>query len=254
MSEKNEFDSHGILNGAAFDPNLIGPTLPPISPFTFPTGPTGITGVTGPTGEIGETGPTGPSGGPPGPTGPTGPSGGLPGPTGPTGATGAIGITGETGVTGPTGPTGETGATGPAPNINFRAQINVNQIINPNTVFPISYGDVVFNNGGGYSAGISQFIAPISGTYLFTVSIAFSPFGELPVQVGIQLRRNMVQIASNLKDFVLLPGGLINMSIGVTTIIDLVAGQAVGVHFLSSQTTTVFSEPAASFFSGTILS
>ncbi|EOO04813.1 hypothetical protein P4U03_20490 [Bacillus mycoides] len=24
MSEKNEFESHEILNGAAFDPNLIG--------------------------------------------------------------------------------------------------------------------------------------------------------------------------------------------------------------------------------------
>ena len=61
-----------ILHGPALEPNLIGPTLPPIPPFTFPNGPTGITGPTG----IGITGPTGV-------TGPTGI-----GITGPTGATG----------------------------------------------------------------------------------------------------------------------------------------------------------------------
>ncbi|MFJ7556876.1 exosporium leader peptide-containing protein [Bacillus thuringiensis] len=26
------------MSGAAFDPNLLGPTLPPIPPFTLPTG------------------------------------------------------------------------------------------------------------------------------------------------------------------------------------------------------------------------
>ncbi|HDR7621968.1 exosporium leader peptide-containing protein [Bacillus mycoides] len=66
-----------ILHGPALEPNLIGPTLPPIPPFTFPTGPTGI-GITGPTGVTGITGI---------------------GITGPTGATG-IGITGPTGATG----------------------------------------------------------------------------------------------------------------------------------------------------------
>ncbi|PFX62293.1 hypothetical protein COL35_29720 [Bacillus toyonensis] len=32
------------LSASALDPNLIGPTLPPIPPFTFLTGPTGSTG------------------------------------------------------------------------------------------------------------------------------------------------------------------------------------------------------------------
>ncbi|WHY30912.1 exosporium leader peptide-containing protein [Bacillus wiedmannii] len=97
MNEKNEF-----LSGAAFNPNLLGPTLPPIPPFTLPTGPTGSTGPTGPTGPtgIGSTGPTGA-------TGPTGETGiGITGPTGPTGATGLTGATGATGITGPTGPIG----------------------------------------------------------------------------------------------------------------------------------------------------
>ncbi|WP_276570647.1 MULTISPECIES: exosporium leader peptide-containing protein [Bacillus cereus group] len=35
-----------FLRGAAFDSNLLGPTLSPIPPFTLPTGPTGPTGVT----------------------------------------------------------------------------------------------------------------------------------------------------------------------------------------------------------------
>lgn len=88
MNKKNEF-----LSGAAFDPNLLGPTLPPIPAFTLPTGPTGPTGSTGVTGPTGATGPTGI---------------GVTGPTGPTGSTGL------TGATGPTGPTGPTGLTGPS--------------------------------------------------------------------------------------------------------------------------------------------
>ncbi|WP_316250368.1 exosporium leader peptide-containing protein [Bacillus wiedmannii] len=77
MNKENEF-----LIGAAFDPNLLGPTLPPIPPFTLPTGPTGSTGPTG-----------------------------ITGPTGFTGSTGETGLTGPTGIgsTGPTGPTGPTG-------------------------------------------------------------------------------------------------------------------------------------------------
>ncbi|PGK42363.1 YncE family protein [Bacillus thuringiensis] len=47
MSEENEFESHEILYGLAFDPNLIGSKLPSIPPFTFPTGSTGSTGPTG---------------------------------------------------------------------------------------------------------------------------------------------------------------------------------------------------------------
>ncbi|WP_144616256.1 exosporium leader peptide-containing protein [Bacillus cereus] len=105
MNEENEF-----LSGAAFDPNLLGPTLPPIPALTLPagpTGPTGSTGVTGPTGATGITGPTGI-----GISGPTGPTGGT-GITGPTGETGATGPTGPTGIgiTGPTGPTGTVGST-----------------------------------------------------------------------------------------------------------------------------------------------
>ncbi|HDR8089044.1 exosporium leader peptide-containing protein [Bacillus cereus] len=77
MNEENEF-----LSGAAFNPNLLGPTLPPIPPFTLPTGATGPTGPTGITGLTGPTGPTGPTG----ETGLTGPTGiGSTGPTGPTG-------------------------------------------------------------------------------------------------------------------------------------------------------------------------
>ncbi|MGE6501835.1 exosporium leader peptide-containing protein [Bacillus wiedmannii] len=114
-----------VLQANALDPNLIGPTLPSIPPFTLPTGSTGATGptgstgstgITGPTGSTGSTGITGPTGstgstGITGPTGSTGPTGAT-GPTGPTGSTGSTGITGPTGSTGPTGATGSTGSTG----------------------------------------------------------------------------------------------------------------------------------------------
>ncbi len=47
MSEKNEFKSHEIVHEWVFNLNLIGPTILPISPFTFPTESTGATGPTG---------------------------------------------------------------------------------------------------------------------------------------------------------------------------------------------------------------
>ncbi|MED2934073.1 exosporium leader peptide-containing protein [Bacillus wiedmannii] len=40
MSKENQFDSSESLHGAALDPSLIGPTFPPVPPFTFPPGPT----------------------------------------------------------------------------------------------------------------------------------------------------------------------------------------------------------------------
>nr|WP_303660274.1 exosporium leader peptide-containing protein [Bacillus cereus] len=55
--------SHVFLSAAALDPQFVGPTLPPIPPFTLPTGPTGITGPTGETGPTGITGPTNTSSG-----------------------------------------------------------------------------------------------------------------------------------------------------------------------------------------------
>ncbi|MEK4710763.1 exosporium leader peptide-containing protein [Bacillus sp. FSL R10-2780] len=76
MSKENQVNSHEILQGAALDPNSIGPTLLPTPSFTIPTEPTGNTGPTGSTGPTGNTGPTGD-------TEATG-STGLTGPTGPT--------------------------------------------------------------------------------------------------------------------------------------------------------------------------
>ncbi|HHT7187467.1 TPA: BclA C-terminal domain-containing protein [Bacillus cereus] len=117
MSNNNHSDglnSDESLSAGAFDPNLVGPTLPPVPPFTLPIGPTGPTGPTG-GGGIGPTGPTGPTGGGTGITGPTGDTGaaGPTGDTGVTGATGPTGPTGDTGLDGPTGPTGDTGLGGP---------------------------------------------------------------------------------------------------------------------------------------------
>lgn len=51
MLDENEEYSNGLaqadfISAAAFDPSLVGPTLPPTPPFTLPTGPTGVTGAT----------------------------------------------------------------------------------------------------------------------------------------------------------------------------------------------------------------
>ncbi|MFK4377731.1 exosporium-targeted protein [Bacillus sp. RC218] len=33
-----------FLSSTSINPNLVGPTLPPVPPFTLPTGPTGPSG------------------------------------------------------------------------------------------------------------------------------------------------------------------------------------------------------------------
>ncbi|PEF36894.1 exosporium leader peptide-containing protein, partial [Bacillus wiedmannii] len=52
MTKKQDPFSHHSLSDNGLQPHIIGPTLPPIPPFTFPIG------VTGPKGDPGPTGPT----------------------------------------------------------------------------------------------------------------------------------------------------------------------------------------------------
>ncbi|PHA81589.1 exosporium leader peptide-containing protein, partial [Bacillus toyonensis] len=47
FDKQNEQKKWKGIQTAAFDPNLVGPTLPSIPPLTFPTGPVGPTGPTG---------------------------------------------------------------------------------------------------------------------------------------------------------------------------------------------------------------
>ncbi|SDL43345.1 exosporium leader peptide [Bacillus toyonensis] len=207
------------LHGAAINPNLIGPTFPPIPSFTLPTGLIGTTGVTGPTGPTGETGI------------------GSTGPTGPTVITGPIG---------PTEVTGSTGPTGPAPNINFRAEKIVNEAYTALTGVKISYENVIFNNGGGYSSVTNNFTAPISGIYLFTDSVYFSS-SEQSINMTMQINKNAMPVAVNTETLNPPPTAVINL----TTIIDLIAGQVVDVRFQSFQSGILV---VTAYFSGTILS
>ncbi|WP_234882335.1 complement C1q tumor necrosis factor-related protein [Bacillus mycoides] len=202
-----------------------------------------MTGSTGPTGETGVTGPTGPTG-----------ETGVTGSTGPTGETGVTGPTGETGVTGPTGPTGETGVpgptgtTGPAPNINFRAEKDVGQAYTTPSDIQVSYGNVIFNNGGGYSSATNNFTAPISGIYLFVASVAFNPNVQ-PANMSLNIRRNGVSVAID-RETVNSP---LTTIITITTITIVIAGQIVNVSFDSLQNGTL-SPSNNIYFSGTILS
>ncbi|PFA86243.1 exosporium leader peptide-containing protein, partial [Bacillus cereus] len=41
---ENVYHTNEYLSAASLNPNLIGPTLPPIPSFTLPSGPTGDTG------------------------------------------------------------------------------------------------------------------------------------------------------------------------------------------------------------------
>ncbi|TKH72638.1 exosporium leader peptide-containing protein, partial [Bacillus cereus] len=53
FDKQNEQKKWEGIQAEAFNPNLVGPTLPSIPPFTFPTGPVGPTGPTGATGLTG---------------------------------------------------------------------------------------------------------------------------------------------------------------------------------------------------------
>jgi len=149
MFNKKKWDGlipDDLLNAPAPDPNLIGPTLPPIPSFTFPTGPTGSTG---PTGQTGSTGPTGQ-------TGPTGP-------------------TGQTGPTGPTGSTGPTGVFSPAYR-NFWQ----------NTFVMVPNGqDIPFNNQSIATAGGISLLnpttisIPIAGDYAINYVITVSDISSI---------------------------------------------------------------------------
>ncbi|KFM95740.1 exosporium leader peptide-containing protein [Bacillus clarus] len=235
MSGENEFDLYEILYGTALDPNSIGPTLPPVPPFQLPTGPTGPTGGTGATGPTGATGI--------GITGSTGPTG-VTGPTGATGLTG-IGETGPQGLPGVTGPTGSTGTN--APSINFRAEKFPFQEYSPAAFLQVSFEDIVFNNGGGYSSITNTFTAPINGIYSFTVNLNFASLVP-PTEVFIEIRKDGVNISSGTATFNTIGISFINH----TTIIDLEAGQKITVFF-SSPKAGVLNQISTAYFSGTIL-
>ncbi|WP_144474077.1 exosporium leader peptide-containing protein [Bacillus tropicus] len=171
MNEKNEF-----LSGAAFDPNLLGPTLPPIPAFTLPTGPTGPTGITGVTGPTGTTGATGS-------TGPMGPTGmGSTGPTGPTGGTGITGSTGVTGPVGPTGPTGigATGPTGPTGVVPVFGMLNTDPVTDIPTVADTNIDFIVTGpfSGVTLSTADNSITVGSTGVYAVTFSTGVSVFGE----------------------------------------------------------------------------
>ncbi|HDR7386453.1 TPA: exosporium leader peptide [Bacillus toyonensis] len=176
-----------------------------------------------------------------GPTGDTGPTG----ITGPTGDTGPTGITGPTGDTGPTGITGPTGSTF---NINFRAEKNVAQPFTPPADIQVSYGSIIFNNGGGYSSVTNTFTAPINGVYLFSASIGFNPTLGTTSTLRITIRKNLVSVAS--QTGTITTGGTPQLEI--TTIIDLLAGQTIDIQFSAAESGTL-TVGSSNFFSGALL-
>lgn len=108
--------------------------------------------------------------------------------------------TGITGPTGNTGATGDTGPTGPTFNINFRAEKNGAQSFTPPADIQVSYDNIIFNNGGGYSSVTNTFTAPINGIYLFSANIGFNPTLGTTSTLRITIRKNLVSVASQTID------------------------------------------------------
>ncbi|WP_346817880.1 exosporium leader peptide-containing protein [Bacillus paramobilis] len=247
MSKENEFNSHEILPGAASDPNLIGPTLPPIPSFTLPTG---ATGPTGPTGVTGATGPTGS-----GNTGITG-STGITGPTGPTGLTGAsgpagVGVTGQTGPTGPTG-IGATGPTGPT-GLNiiesafraFKHEVEDEQLYTAGDSLVLIFSNEQFDFGNEFDS-VSTFTPNQDGVYSITTGIRFFPKNE-----NISYGFSLSIVLNEFELIVLTDRGNIfaSTSANVSTIYGLKAGDSVRVHFRATTNGSLFgSEFSPNFF------
>ncbi|PFF64880.1 hypothetical protein COA05_27665 [Bacillus thuringiensis] len=150
--------------------------------------------------------------------------------------------------TGITGPTGSTGPTGPTFNINFRAEKNVAQSFTSPADIQVSYGSIIFNNGGGYSPVTNTFTAPINGIYLFSASIGFNPTLGTTSTLRITIRKNLVSIAS--QTGTITTGGTPQLEI--TTIIDLLAGQTIDIQFSAAENGTL-TVGSSNFFSGALL-
>ncbi|MCS6591278.1 complement C1q domain-containing protein [Bacillus cereus] len=84
--------------------------------------------------------------------------------------------------------------------MNFRAEKNVAQSFTPPADIQVSYGNIIFNNGGGYSSVTNTFTAPINGIYLFSASIGFNPTLGTTSTLRITIRKNLVSVASQTID------------------------------------------------------
>ncbi|KFN02169.1 exosporium leader peptide-containing protein [Bacillus clarus] len=217
MSEENEFDSHEILNGAALDPSLIGPTLPPTPPFTLPSGPTGATGI----GVTGVTGPTGPTG--------------LTGTTGPTG----IGSTGPTGI-GATGPTGPTGL-----NIiesafrAFKQGAEEEQQYTAGDVLVLIFSNEQFDFGNEFD-NVSTFTPNQDGVYSITTGIRFIPNDLIDIYgFSLNINLNNAETIVSTTQVNIFGTALANVS----AIYGLKAGDSVRVRFRATTDGVIFGNP-----------
>ena len=79
-------------------------------------------------------------------------------------------------------------------------QKNGAQSFTPPADIQVSYGNIIFNNGGGYSSVTNTFTAPINGIYLFSANIGFNPTLGTTSTLRITIRKNLVSVASQTID------------------------------------------------------
>ncbi|MDA2124288.1 hypothetical protein PDM82_25660 [Bacillus cereus] len=111
----------------------------------------------------------------------------------------------------------------------------------------MSYGNVIFNNGSGYSSITNSFTSPVNGVYLFAASIGVdqNPGG---LSMLINIKKNGVIVGSNVG----LSSPAFRSYITLTTIISLLAGDIVNIEFIGSAS-AILPSGVNVFFSGTIL-
>jgi hypothetical protein len=141
------------------------------------------------------------------------------------------------------------GPVGPSvPSVKFLAEKSLGKTYTTSTPIQVTYKNIIFNQGGGYSPFTSKYIAPIDGVYLFVASVEFNPLMGFTADVRLFLRKNLVPIAgiTELDNVTTTP------KIMITTIINLVARDQ-NVTFNSSQNGFLAAPSPTIFFAGSIL-
>jgi hypothetical protein len=208
-----------------------------------PTGPAGATGAAGdpngPTGPMGPAGPTGAVTGPQGPQGPIGPEGAT-GIQGVTGVVGVAGPVGSIGPAGPAGPQGDQGITGlRGPNLVSQMAAYADRSGGSITLAAgvdqlVQLGSAYFNSplpdGPQVEPGANHIVINEGGTYRVTYDVNFT--SAAPVEVHLKVN-----------DVTTIPGSRIQALVArhnysADTIVDLAAGDTIGLYFLSAADVT----------------
>lgn len=239
QGELGEIGPQGII-GLVGEPGPEGARgLKGATGATGPQGPPGATGEKGSSGDIGDrglkgdTGDMGPKGqaGEKGPEGPFGDEGPI-GPQGLQGPKGEVGLPGLPGIRGAHGSRGATGATGPFEETAVSLRVDLNKVIESNSL--ISYQGIIrrfFQGDSIVFESINRQLITINtiGVYYISLSIYVGNNEDVDMEIVITLRDSKSKetlgiakssgvISKNDEYEIILMNGIFDVNVGGTTV------------------------------------